>query len=383
MRHLRSVRVAALAALLAVGALGLTACSSGAASTPGTAANSGALPSYLKPYQKALDDAAKPVTWAGPTKPAKAPTGITVGAVNCSYSVEGCKSGGQAFSAVAKALGWKAKMIIVNDPTGYGDAMQSLINQGVKAIYLGGVDQTLVPNQMKAAAARHIPVVSVGSNYNIGGPGQVIADVHGSPTVKGQLMADAAMVDHAGKVHAVFLKDAEFAEPVQVLNAVSKQFAACTKCQITQASPINFTGTIISTQLPGQVVTAVQRDPAINSIMLGFDPPATYIVPALDAAGAKTKVTMYSQLGDSAPLQLVKEGNILKYNVAASVPWGVWGSFDEIIRYLNGQPLVDENLPIQLFSSAHPDAVDKLGANDFAATYAGYEAKYKTLWGVK
>jgi ribose transport system substrate-binding protein len=379
---------AALSVIVAVA--GLAAC--GSSSSAGTQSGSGSpgsgspgsgSASYLAPYKAALTKAEAPVSWNGPTKSAKAPPGILVGAVNCSYSVEGCKSGGQAFVAVAKELGWRTKLIIVDNPSGYEQAMQTLLNEHVKAIYLGGVVEQLVSNGIKEAAARHIPVVSAGSNYQIGGPGQVNADVHGNVNEEGDLMADAAMVDHQGKVHAVLLQDAEFAEPVAVLQAVRQQFSSCAKCSVSYASPINFTATVIGTQLPGEVVTAVQRDPAINSVMLGFDPPATFVVPALDAAGDRAKVTMYTQLGDSAPLALVQQGNVLKYDVAGSVQWAVWGDFDEIIRYLDHQPLVAENLPLQIFTSANPTAVTNLGADDFAATFAGYEQKYKALWGVQ
>jgi ribose transport system substrate-binding protein len=367
--------------------LGLAACSSGGSTGTQAGSNSAASAAgsatYLAPYKTAMTKAEAPVTWDGPSTPAKAPKGILVGAVNCTYAVEGCKSGGQAFLAVAKVLGWRTKLIIVDNPSGYEQAMQTLLNEGVKAIYLGGVVESLVSNGIKEAAARHIPVVSAGSNYAIGGPGQVNADVHGNVSEEGALMADASMVDHQGKVNALLLQDAEFAEPVAVLQAVKKQFSSCTKCSITYASPVNFTSTVIGTQLPSEVVTAIQRDPGINSVMLGFDPPATFIVPALDAAGDKGKVTMYTQLGDSAPLALVQQSNVLKYDVAGSVPWAVWGDFDEIIRYLDHQPLVAENLPLQLFTSGNPQEVSKLGANDFAATFAGYQQKYKALWGVK
>jgi ribose transport system substrate-binding protein len=385
--------VVTAAAATGVAACGSSSSSSSSASASGatTSASTGTTgsssssssASYLAPYQKALQAASAPISWHGPTTPAKAPKHIVVGAVNCSYTVEGCKSGGEAFVAVAKALGWTPKLIIVDSASGYEQAMQTLINEHVSAIYLGGIEEQLVPNGIKQAQAKNIPVVSVGSNYAVGGAGQVTADVHAPVADEGKLMADAAMVDHQGKVDALLLQDAEFAEPVAVLKAVKAQFATCKQCSIKYESPINFTASVIQSGLPGEVVTALQSHPSINSIMLGFDPPATFVVPALDSAGDKTKVTMYTQLGDSAPLSLVQQGNVLKWDVASSVPWGVWGAFDEVIRKLDHQPLVNENLPLQMFSSANPSQVTKLGANDFAATYAGYEDKYKALWGLK
>lgn len=323
------------------------------AATSGKAASA----SYLAPYEAALAKATAPVKWQGPTKAAKAPKHLVVGAVNCSYVEEGCKAGGTAFAAATKAIGWTDKNIVVDQPSGYAQAVQTLLNEGVKALYLGGIEEQLIPNQIKEAEAKHIPVVSEGSNYAMGGPGEVTVDVHAPVADEGKLMADAAIVQHKGNVKALLLQDAEFSEPVQVLKAVKAQFATCGKCHITYANPINFTTAIVQSGLPGDVVTAIQGDPSINSIMLGFDPPATYIVPALDAAGDRDKVSMYSQLGDSAPLTLVGQNNVLKIDVASSVTWGTWGDVDEIIRYLDHKPLVNENLPLQVFSSSDPSAI--------------------------
>ena len=70
--------------------------------------------------------------------------------------------------------------------------------------------------------------------------------------------------------------------------------------------------------------------------------------------------------------------------MASSTPWGVWGAFDEVIRYLDHKSLVNEHLPLQMFTSSElRRQVTKLGADDFAATYAGYEQKYEALWGIK
>ncbi len=372
----------AVVAVLAATSLALAACTSGSTSSNSNSSSSGDL-SYLKKYEARLAAAEKPVTYAGPTDTKPAPKKLFVGAVNCSYSVAGCKSGGLAFDAVVKALGWKSTNIVVNDPSGYPQAVETLLNEGVQAIYLGGVTTNVVPEAMKEAKARNIPVVSAISNYTIGGPTDVTADTHPSPAKVGQLLADAAIVEHKGKVDALFLQDAEFAAPVAILKAAKKEFDSCSECSITYASPLNFTASVIGTTLPNQVVSAVQRDPKINSLMLGFDPPATFIVPALVTAGKANSVSMYSQLGNTAPLAYVKQGKILKVDIGASVAWATWADFDVIIRSFNKQPLVDENIPLQLFTSSNPSVIDKLGVNDFAATFAGYEQKYEAMWGVK
>jgi ribose transport system substrate-binding protein len=369
-----------IVAVLAAASLALAACSSPGSST--TSSGSTGNLSFLKKYENRLKAAEAPVTFNGPTDTKAAPKKFFVGAVSCSYAVAGCKSGGLTFDAVAKVLGWKSTNIIVNDPSGYPQAVETLLNEGVQAIYLGGVTTNVIPEAMKEAKARNIPVVSAISNYTTGGPTDITEDTHPSPTKVGQLMADAAIVDHKGKVNALFLQDAEFAAPVAILKAAKKEFESCTQCTVTYATPINFTASVIGTTLPNQVVSAVQANPKINSLMIGFDPPATFIVPALVTAGKANSVSMYSQLANSAPLAYVKQGKILKDDIGASVAWSTWADFDAIIRYVNKQPLVDENIGLQIFSSSNPSAIDKLGKNDFAATFAGYEQKYKAMWGV-
>ncbi|HEY4224746.1 MAG TPA: substrate-binding domain-containing protein [Pseudolysinimonas sp.] len=375
----RKLKGVAVGAVLAIASLSLAACSSGSTGSGGSTSGD---TSFLKTYQDRLAAAEKPVTWDGPTDTKSAPKNVFVGAVSCSYSVAGCKTGGETFDAVAKVLGWKSTNIVVNDPSGYPQAVETLLNEGVQAIYLGGVTTDVVANAMKEAKAKDIPVVSAISNYTTGGPSDITADTHPDPEKVGALMADAAIVEHKGKVDALFLQDAEFAAPVLVLKGAKKELDSCKECTITYASPLNFTASVIGTTLPNQVVSAVQRDPKINSLMLGFDPPATFIVPALATAGKADTVSMYSQLGNSAPLEFVKQGKILKVDVGASVAWATWADFDVIVRYLNKQELVDENIPLQLFTSSNPDAIDKLGKDNFSATFAGYEDKYKSLWGV-
>ncbi|KAL0630205.1 hypothetical protein Q9L58_010949, partial [Maublancomyces gigas] len=188
--------------------------------------------------------------------------------------------------------------------------MQTAINSGADAIILQGVDQALVSGGLKMAKAKKLPVVSL-FQYNKGGEFGVDTDVHPDGDMIGKLLADSAIVNNNGAVHSLFLNDAEFSLPVTVLAAVKKELDACKECTITYGDPVNFTANIMGTTLPDRVVGALRRDPEINSAFIGYDPPVTFIVPALDAAGFKGKLTMYSQLGNSAPLSFVRDGNIL------------------------------------------------------------------------
>lgn len=335
----------------------------------------------LGSYENTVNAASAVPPWNGPTDAASAPKDKYLVGVSCTWALAGCRILAQGAEHAAQRLGWRVKTIVVNNPTGYDEAVQTAINSGANAIALTGVDQALIAGGLAMAKKKNIPVVSI-YQYNKGGEYGVAIDVHPDGELIGRLLADAAIVNHKGEVHALFLQDAEFSLPVTVLAAVKKELDACKVCKISYAEPINFTASTVGTTLPNRVVAALRRDPKINTIFLGFDPPAALVVPALDAAGFRGKVTMYSQLGNAGPLALVRDDNIFVGDASSSEEWGGWAAVDEIIRLMDGKPLVEENIPVRLFTS--DDVKDLPPAGEvWSGTEAGFREHYLELWGRK
>jgi ABC-type sugar transport system substrate-binding protein len=331
-------------------------------------------------YETVVKTGSASPPWNGPTEPAPAAKDKYVVGVSCTWTLAGCKLLAQGVETGATAIGWRSKTIVVNDPNGYDQALQTAINSGADGIVLTGVDQNLIPGGLALAKQKKVPVVSI-FQYNKGGDLGVATDVHPDANEIGKLLADAAIVNNKGNVHALFLQDAEFSLPVTVLENVKKEFAVCSECKVTYADPINFTASTVATTLPDRVIGALRRDPEINSIFVGFDPPASLIVPALDAAGFRGKVTMYSQLGNAGPLALVRDNNIFVADATSSEEWGAWGGLDEVIRLMNGQPVVEENIPVRLLTSSDVSQLPPEG-QVWVGDETGFRDKYKKLWGV-
>jgi ribose transport system substrate-binding protein len=383
----------AVAALLA-GVLAV-ACSSGPASTTsssGSFANPGVTPlppvqwpsspgpalpaSYptIAGYAAAVTAAEKPLTWAGPTTSTKVPKKGYLVAIGCTPALIGCHLGADAAVAAVKQLGWRGKVVSVENPADTDQAMQTAILDGATAILLQGIDESLVPIGLREAHAKHIPVVST-FQENTPGPEAVNYEVNPNARAEGQLLADAMIANNNGKVDVLFLDDNEYGLPVLVLKDAMAQLKACTICHITFAPPINFTGNTVNTTFPGRVVGALRADKSINSMLVGYDPPATYLVPAINAAGLRNQAQLYSQLGDT--LHYVQARDAFANDIGASLAWAAWGALDEIFRYLNNQPFVVENVPAQMFNYANVPP----GNTPFSGVSSGFEQKYLGLWG--
>lgn len=363
-------------ALLVCGAFALSACgtNSSAANSP-NGASSGGASADLSAYQKIVDEGTAPVTWNGPTGPSKAPANVSLAIVTCTMALEGCKLLTQGTENAAKAVNWKTNVVNVTDPTGYDQALQTVIAQGADAVVLVGVDQRLVPGGIKAAHSKKVPLVSLFQN-NAPGPDGVDAEVMPDPELEGKLLASAMIVNNKGRVNALFMPDDEFSLPVAVLASAKSTLDGCDVCEVKYAPEISFTAATVGTTLPGRVVAALRQDSSINSILVGFDPPVTTVIPAMMAAGLKDQAKFYSQLGTTAALGFIADGNVMDSDVGASNEWGGWAAVDNTIRLLNGQPAVDEHVPSILLNKSNLPPKGQ----PFVGEEAGFKDKYLALW---
>lgn len=382
-----------MAAVLAVTAV-LAGCSSSANSASSSASQGGNSspapvaswpsspgPKYpasyptLQGYAGAVKSAEAQLTWGGPTTPAPLPKKHEfLAAIGCTPVLIGCHLGADAAVAAAKRIGWGGSVTTVTNPADTDQAVQTAILQGATAILLQGIDQSLIPIGLAQARAKHIPVVSTFQENPATAKG-VNYEVNPNAVGEGQLLADAMIANNKGKVGALFLNDNEYGLPILVLKAAMAQLKACTICHITYASPINFTGDTVNTTLPNRVVAALRADKNINSMVVGYDPPATFIVPAINAAHLQNQAQLYSQLGDT--LHFVGTHDAFANDIGASLAWAGWAALDEIIRYLDGKPFVLENVPSQMFDAKNVPA----GGAPFTGESAGFEQKYLALWG--
>lgn len=385
-----------LMCVVAAGLAGLVAaCSSGPASpssSSGDFANPGvhprplvdwpsspgpALPtSYpsIAGYASAVKQAEKPLAWDGPTTPTKMPKKGYLVAIGCTPALIGCHLGADAAVAAVKRLGWRGKVVSVQNPSDTDQAVQTAILDGATAILLQGIDESLVPLGLKEAHAKHIPVVST-FQENAPEASGVNYEVNPDANEEGQLLADAMIANTKGHVNVLFLNDNEYGLPVLVLKDAMAQLKACTICHISYAPPINFTGNTVNTSFPGRVVAALRARKSINSMIVGYDPPATYLIPAINSAGLRHQAQLYSQLGDT--LHYVQTRDAFANDIGASLAWAAWAALDEMFRYLNNQPFVVENVPSEMFDSANVPA----GDTPFNGVSSGFEQKYLALWG--
>ncbi len=81
-------------------------------------------------------------------------------------------------------------------------------------------------------------------------------------------------------------------------------------------------------------------------------------------------------------LQLIREGKVQVVCIADPRDWEAWASVDTANRLMQGQPAVDQKIPVRLFDKTN---VDELSATDLKEGWQGgldFKSYYLKMWGV-
>jgi ribose transport system substrate-binding protein len=318
----------------------------------------------------------QPVTWNGPTEPAKAKAGINLVILDCSLSLQGCAVAGENAQEAAKALGWKSKLIEVADGSQYGPKFQTALTQNPDAILTIGFPAEALPKEALAKAkSQKIPIVDLNGFCEVG-PEGCDASQNYDVAELGRLQALSLMVETDGKLKLLSYITNELSSGFRN-NAATISYLKenCSTCEVTQES--NFLLADLAGKFPQQVVADARKNPDANAVLLPFDPVAGLVVPAIINAGLDDKLKVLSNIGLKQNLQWVAEDKVQFNDVANALDWGTWAAVDHIVRLLNKQDLVVENVPLKIMT---PENAPKDGIWD--SDGVDFRSKYKALWGV-
>ena len=340
-----------------------------------TSSASGASTSYLTLAQAKAQFtlASAKVKWNGPTTPALAAKGKKVAIISCPLFLQGCTVATNSVEAAATALGWTYVDIpVTNYPENFNTALTSnpdvIISIGFPAAALPAVG-------LAAAKAAKIPVVDINGDCAVG-PTGCDASQSFSEKAMGRLQGLALMVVMKGNVRLLSFIDNELSDgylnnqyTIAWLKLHDKGFKLLSTTTLLEANSASLIASL--------TVAAVRKNPTANSLLTPYDPIAGIQVPALANAGLGKKITVVTNIGLTQNLQWVARNYVQRADVANELDWTGWAAMDKAIRFLDGQPQVQENVPLKIMTSAN---APKNGAwNDDGVNYM---AKYKALWGL-
>jgi ABC-type sugar transport system substrate-binding protein len=389
---MRTVRVrrGGTVAVLAGAALLAAACSSasagnapaGAAGTPAAASAAGGCPAAAARVAAAEKPAQLTLPAAGFDMAKN--KGKTVWFISLTLANQFSADLADGFQAAATAAGLKP---VVFDGqaqvTRWNQGISEAVNQHAAGIVLYAVAPSLVSGPLAQAAAAHIPVVDTLN----GSPGDPLPNGITAHATLDYFAAGATLADYtaatSGCSGQVLYLDASSLDAYHDMLAGFKQElpAVCPKCRLDDVLEVN--PATADQQLPTLASTAVARYPQADYLVTSWDAMVPLVEPSLEQAG-RTGIHVISHDGQGDNLDQIASGSTLQ-TADVSDPLNQamgWYLVDQLGRAMAGVPTVREVLPQQLFVKANLPA-SPAGQAALFPGFAGYQAKWLALWGIR
>jgi ribose transport system substrate-binding protein len=309
----------------------------------------------------------------------KPPTGKRIVALETPVAV--AKVTNDYRQRAADLLGWNMTRIIVgNGPEDASKAMEQALDSRPDAIFYSGYDPSVMSAQLDRARTANIPVIA--ESVPIENPA-IIGTVRDAASNDRLAQMSAAYVigDSEGKANIEF-----FSVPSQpIITTYYDSFRKyieqwCPACSINVN---NFEYPDIGSNLPGQVVSSVQRNPNADYLIFGLGDALVGVEAALQSAGLDQQVKIGGAIPSLDNYEALRKGT-QAFWAADAGPTQAWRETDLMVRAMQGTDLTvvnDAPLVSQLLTS------DNIGGTAFDNDgywlgYPEYVDAYKALWGI-
>jgi ribose transport system substrate-binding protein len=325
---------------------------------------------------------------AFPTSAPKPKAGVSVWVISLNEASPGVHSATQGIVDASKVLGWQTRVV---DTKGAPDAATAGIKQAVAAkadvIVLNVIECGVVEAAARQAKAAGIKLVAMNA-----------ADCD-APNVKhealfdaaegftpggwypflrqlGQFRADWAVSQLGGNTGKVLVLHQTDNHGLTVLDKVFTDGVkrGCPECEVVN---VPFVYSDLNTQLKGKVQAALVKNPDAKLMVFPYD--ATLALggaAAVQGSGRGGDLKVMGGECAASTVDLIHSGTVTAC-VGNPYSWVGWQLVDNVNRLLNGQPLAEPSVGMQLVDKTHNLPAS---GQDYNGPGTDYAAAYKKIW---
>jgi ribose transport system substrate-binding protein len=266
--------------------------------------------------------------------------------------------------------------------TSYQQGISQAINADAAAILLNGpLAETLGP-QIDAAKEAGIPVIPlhISDSEGEGTPG-LEYEAYAPFNEAARLMALSAIAGGEGApVNALVIQSSETGPSAGMVETIESTLEESGP-EGSKATVINVAVPQWSTQIQGQVQSALLKDQEINAVLPIYDSMSLYAAPGIRQAAANRDVPIYTFNGTPSILKMVQDGEVA-VNVAENPDWVAHVNVDVAFRAMLGvDPIPGEAGPLRLIdeSNVADTGNPPESGQGFGDEYAD---AFRALWGL-
>jgi ABC-type sugar transport system substrate-binding protein len=295
---------------------------------------------------------------------------------SCSFFTSG-------FEAATAALGWDLQ--VINFPSATpGQAVQEAVQEGVDFMAITGSPRALYEEQLQAADAAGIPVISCNAT-DPPDPDAGLVTQCGDATMFRQQALNLArwmINDSAGDAHVAVVSLRDYPILVEAEDQMTETLREeCSGCSL-DVIPITVDN-LASGGVPQLIVSHLQSNLDTNYVAFTFSDPLLGVEPLLEQAGMTNRVKLAGLALSDVSIAALVDGTAQAW-AAQPISYQSWLMVDAMARLSVGMGLEEErqaaNLPTWIVDT--PEVAESLVDAGYWPGPADYESQFKELWGV-
>jgi len=383
MRPRQSIRLGfATIGLLAVLALGLTACGGDGTSDGGTSAATVDLQQIDDELQTLLAGE----SYEEPRSSGPAPQeGKKIWVFSCLEAVETCSVPAHAAVEAAELLGWDVTLYDTrSEPARIAEAVRQSIAAGADGVTLWGLDcEQIGPQPLRELREAGVKV-SAAESQDCETPlfDAVVSYAEGSYPewfhAFGAAQATALIAATEGTAKVLV-----FDGPIEAVSLgiprdgfKEKLLASCPECEIVET--VQFTIPDIGPPLEQKAQQAFVKHPEADAVYVTSDSTlAAGVTPALRASGRASEVFVQAAEGQSSTMAELRDGTFSAAGVGGAHEWEAYQTIDNLIRLFAGEEPVSSGIGLQVYDNEH-----NVPAEGRYQPPVDFEAAYRKAWGL-
>lgn len=204
-------------------------------------------------------------------------------------------------------------------------------------------------------------------------------------SLSGKLVSDWIITDSGGDANVLIIQSPESGN-VPDLVGKGYQGELEAKCPSCSVKVVDVTIADWATKLQSTVQAQLAADPTIDYVIPIYDGMTTYVVPGIQAAGAKDRVQVASFNANLDPMKKLAAGDGISVDVGSHNAYEGWAYADQSLRLLTGQePVANQLVPARVFTKDNIGELDLSPEAERSGAWFGddsYKDNYAALWGV-
>jgi ribose transport system substrate-binding protein len=290
-------------------------------------------------------------------------------------------------AAAAQAVGWQVTRIAIG--TGAEDpskALSAAIDQHPDLIVQTGSPASQLREPLDRAKSMGIVVLRSDNADPVGTDGTIVNTGIDGPKQTGSYgtaSADYVVANTKGNANVVVVNFPTY----PILTAFAEGFdqelkAKCPSCTTTRLD--QQVTDLAGGKTPAAVVSAVQRNPKVNWVILSLGDATLGLNSALRAAGLSNKVQIGGESAGTQNITALKKGDEQVWTGFAAAILG-WRRIDAALRYYNGEslaPATNTLLPTQLITKDNVNSAP-LDPQGYYLGVPDYQAQFKKIWNIQ